>query len=243
MEFEQLMDEVGRVAPSHLRELVASMALVADEMGYSKAAVDKAMQNAMNRNAYDEMRSLIALSEAIYTEENKIRELTSKYEEKIEDALVEPEETSYIYHENIDYDAYRVDESVSYDLYANYTFKRPAAVSYKGKKKNADTWIKVLMWVCENLAIENKKKMESFTTDKTFKGVKRPLFAKDAALLRKPAKIVGTDIYIETNRSAEDIRRTMIKMLYKYEISTDAVQVYLAKDLTALHEENQNSEN
>lgn len=235
MNFEEMLEQIGKVAPSHLRELIASFGLIGDELEYTKSTVDKCIQNAMNRNSYDEMRELISLSEAIYNEENKIRQIEEKYQEQTSsesDEIIAEYELS---HETIDYDAYRVDESVSYDLYANYTFKRPVAVSYKGKKKNADTWIKVLMSVCECLAQENVNKIESFTKDKEFKGVKRPLFSKDKTLLRKPGKIVGTDVYIETNRSAEDIRRTIIKMLYKFEISTDAVQIYLAKDLSALH--------
>ncbi|MCR4717280.1 MAG: hypothetical protein K5656_08870, partial [Lachnospiraceae bacterium] len=53
---------------------------------------------------------------------------------------------------------------------------------------------------------------------------------------QRPLKIKGSNVWIETCRSAIDIRRYIVTLLERYGISTDAVKVFFRKDFSPLHE-------
>lgn len=54
--------------------------------------------------------------------------------------------------------------------------------------------------------------------------------------MRKAELIQGTDIYVTTNLSANNIRNIIQKMLRKYGIPLSEYKIYLKADYTALHE-------
>ena len=110
----------------------------------------------------------------------------------------------------IDYDAYRVDETVPYTLDSVLTNKKPSAFSLYG---------------------------HSLESDPDLQGRKRPYFSRDGAGLDTPAKIPDADLYVETHFSARYFKKMISKLLQKYNIPEEAVLIYLKKDFTALHEE------
>lgn len=48
-------------------------------------------------------------------------------------------------------------------------------------------------------------------------------------------KLAGSDIWVETNRSAADIRRAILILLDYYNIPTESVKVYFCRDYGAMH--------
>ncbi len=48
-------------------------------------------------------------------------------------------------------------------------------------------------------------------------------------------KIEGTDIYVETNLSANGIRNLLIKVLKQYKIPMNSYKIYLRADYSELH--------
>jgi hypothetical protein len=237
MEYNEIVKMLKEVAPSHLQDLLAAIGLVADEIEYSKAAVDKNLQNAINRNEYGSVHKLLELSEALHnnkqTLESFLEEHSAEEMEVGEDDLISDNEHA----ERVDYDSYRVDESVEYDLFSLVTFKRPAAFSFKGKEYNVSTWSRMLISLCELLYEEDNAVFKGFVEDRSMQGKRKPRFTTQKETLRKPVQIKNSNVYIETNLSANDIRKTALAMLDKYGISSDAVKIYLCKDLTTLHEE------
>ena len=55
--------------------------------------------------------------------------------------------------------------------------------------------------------------------------------------IKKPQKVKGTEIFVETNLSANNIRNIIINMLERYNIPKSQYQIYLSKDLSALHKD------
>ncbi|NCD03811.1 MAG: hypothetical protein EOM00_12630 [Clostridia bacterium] len=237
MEYVDIIHKLEQVVPSHLQDLMAAIGLVSSELEYTKIAVDKNIQNAINQNDYNTVRELLEISEEIHKNKSKfdgfIEEHSSEEIVEAEDVIENDEEQ----HSNgVDYDAYRVDETVSYDLFTPITFKRPAAFSFKDSKYNVATWNGMLVKICGLLYQEDSSIFKEFVNDKGMQGKRKARFSIDKNQLRKGIKVKGSDVYIETNLSANDIRKTILAMLEKYSISSDAVKLYLAKDLTALHE-------
>lgn len=137
----------------------------------------------------------------------------------------------------IDYDAYRVDETVPYTLDSVLTNKKPSAFSIYGQKIDADSWKQMLLQVCAYLNRMNPMLFTSLESDPDLQGRKRPYFSRDGAGLDTPAKIPDADLYVETHFSARYFKKMISKLLQKYNIPEEAVLIYLKKDFTALHEE------
>jgi hypothetical protein len=55
--------------------------------------------------------------------------------------------------------------------------------------------------------------------------------------IHSPVKIAGSNIWLETNRSASDIRRSILVLLERYGEPVDSVKVYFRRDYAALHAE------
>lgn len=237
MEYTDIIKKLEQVVPSHLQDLIAAICLVSSELEYTKTAIDKNIQNAINQNDYNTVRELLEISEELHNQKIKIDGFIE--EQNIEDTVetedvIESDEDQH--NNGVDYDAYRVDETVSYDLFTPITFKRPAAFSFKESKYNVATWNGMLVKICGLLNQEDSNIFEEFVNDKSMQGKRKARFALEKNQLRKGIKVKGSDVYIETNLSANDIRKTILAMLDKFSISSDAVKLYLAKDLTALHE-------
>ena len=139
--------------------------------------------------------------------------------------------------ERIDYDAYRVDETIPYSLASVLTNKKPSAFSLYGQKYEVDSWKQMLMQTCAMLNRMNPMLFTSLETDPDLQGRKRPYFSRDGAGLDTPAKIPDADLYVETHVSARYLKKMISKLLGKYGIPEEEYLIYLKKDFTPLHEE------
>lgn len=228
---DNILNKIKDITPVHFEDLLVAMETVSEELEYTKAAIDKQVQNCIGRNDYDAVRDLLEVSEAIYIKKEYITNLIEKFQVQEEKDYVE--ETQYAY---INYDAYRVDEMVEYDLFSEFTHKKPAALLFEERKYNVSSWKSVLILICEILYKKDKELFTSFIWDKSMQGRKKPKFSQDRNSLRKAVQILNSGIYAEINLSANDIRKQVLKMLEKYDIDSDNVKLYLAKDLSPLHE-------
>ncbi len=134
------------------------------------------------------------------------------------------------------YADYAVDSTVPYSLMEDFTHKRPAAFSFRGTQVDVVDWKYVFVKTCEVLVNVDKDVFNKFLSDKNMQGRKVAYFSKDPTGMRKPELVQGTDIYVTTNLSANNIRNIIQKMLSKYSIPLSEYKIYLKADYTALHE-------
>ncbi len=139
--------------------------------------------------------------------------------------------------DRIDYDAYRVDETVPYSLASVLTNKKPSAFSLHGQKYAVDSWKQMLLQTCALLNRMNPMLFASFESDPDLQGRKRPYFSRDGVGLDTPAKIPDADLYVETHVSARYLKKMIANLLGKYNIPEEEYLIYLKKDFTPLHEE------
>ena len=140
--------------------------------------------------------------------------------------------------ERIDYDAYRVDETIPYSLGTVLTNKKPSAFSLYDQKYEVDSWKQMLLQTCALLNRMNPMLFASLESDPDLQGRKRPYFSRDGIGLDTPAKIPDAHIYCETHVSARYLKKMIANLLGKYDIPEEAYLIYLKKDFTPLHEEN-----
>ena len=132
---------------------------------------------------------------------------------------------------------------VAHDLMTDFRYTKPAAFSLDEIRYPARMWKQMLVKICEILYQKNNKIFEEFLEDKFMQGKTRKYFSRNEASLRNPEKIKGSNIFVETNLSANSTRDMVMKMLDKYRIPYAAFKVYLSKDLSPLHKEDLNSDN
>lgn len=84
----------------------------------------------------------------------------------------------------------------------DYAGRNVEGYEFRGKSEKIDSWIALLLAICDLMKTEQGNNFEKCLG---LVGRKRPYFSKNSDLLRKGKKIDGTDIYVETNLSANSI--------------------------------------
>ena len=198
--------------------------------------INKNTLKLLEENKHDEITPYIEASKDL----GQLSSYLSKFidnvsNEKIMDQNVsksERKEDSY----KTEKDFYIVDESEPHGLFENFTYKRPKAFTLEGKKYPVRDWKQLLWMTCEVLNARNPQLFESFTKKTNMQGNSRKYFSFTDTGMYNPQKIAGSNIYVETNHSANGICNVIADMLEQYNIAIDSVKIYLIKDYTSRHE-------
>lgn len=102
-------------------------------------------------------------------------------------------------------------------------------------KYEVKTLIEVLVKTFELLLDNNIEVFAQFEKDPKMNGKKSKYFSKDTAGLRKPVKLNGIELFMETNMSANSIRNLIVKMLQRYNYKTVDFTLYFRADYSNLH--------
>lgn len=94
------------------------------------------------------------------------------------------------------------EEKTSKYIRTGFTGKSINSFIFNDKKYEAKSWKQLLLAICDELNNLHKK---DFDRVLSLKGRKRPYFTKNQNELRVPDKIKGTDIFVETNLSANSM--------------------------------------
>lgn len=223
--------------PAHSEEICTALDLLVTTVDNSKVAIDSRIAQMLSKDDYIRAYEFMEVSKGVSELNGKLKEyleqlsqLTPEEEEENEEEVVEQDQAV-----KIDYEQYRIDDSIAYNLYSNFTHKKPAAFVFEGNKYMADKWKTMLLETCRLLWEKDSKLFTTFTQDEKFNGRKRMYFSKNSVDLREPRQIDSSNIYVETNMSANHIRNIIIKMLESFEIPRSTYQIYLCKDYTELH--------
>lgn len=115
------------------------------------------------------------------------------------------------------------DQPAARPTITGYTFGRPSRISLLGSIHTVSSWKEVLLTVSEEVA---KKHPTEFDKVTQLKGRKRDYFSPDYRGMTRPEPIPGTEIYVETNLSANDImkRCNQVLRLFGYDEAALAVE-------------------
>lgn len=91
-----------------------------------------------------------------------------------------------------------------------------------GIKYEVDSWRDMLLKICDLMRTAHK---DQFDKVLSLGGRKRPYFSKDPAELRSPKPVTGTDIYVETNYSANEIVKFSKDIISLFGYSRDDISV------------------
>lgn len=259
MNFEKILSIIKFIqneTPENQELLDKAIGAIKDVLQSEQALVDENAMNLLRERDYDKMQKYIDMSKTIASVQSSIKDIFEEIgvdkpkEKKVvlrksadKEILEDDMEFLEDDQKRINYEEYRVDETVAHDLMTDFRYTKPAAFSLDEIRYPARMWKQMLVKICEILYQKNNKIFEEFLEDKFMQGKTRKYFSRNEASLRNPEKIKGSNIFVETNLSANSTRDMVMKMLDKYRIPYTAFKVYLSKDLNPLHKEDMNSDN
>ena len=212
MELEKIAADLYREFPKNAEKLSREMERLSGLLEETGAAIMMEIEKEKYRKDKDpeRIRNYRRIYRSVRKELESVDECRAQFSR--EQSLLKAERDRNAL-ERIDYDAFRVDETVPYDLSSVITNKKPAAFSLYGQKIDVDSWKQMLLQTC---ALLN---------------------SRDGVGLDTPAKIPDADLYVETHVSARYLKKMISKLLGKYNIPEEEYLIYLRKDFTTLHEE------
>lgn len=135
---------------------------------------------------------------------------------------------------------YEVDTSTPYGLDENFKFKRPHAFELKGHYMETSTWKEVLIETCKALYYLDPNKFSKFAEGDTMKWGGSFNFSKDKDVIREPAIIGDSGIYVESAKDSMGTRQLILKMLDNYNIDPNEYKIYLRADYSPKRENDEN---
>ena len=116
------------------------------------------------------------------------------------------------------------------DVY-DYTGKKPTNFIFMGENKDVSSAREMLMKFIELLNSLDSEKLQNLSIkDWKSASATTPLLSSDPDKLRGPKELLNTGIYVETNRSFNDIVRSIGHLLKEFELDTDDFLFYTAVD-------------
>lgn len=246
MDLPQLADLLKDYSPAHFSDICASLKSLANELDNTKAALSSSLIAAQNRDDFSKAREILDMQEELSRRITDINSLLENYASPSDDNTGDDDpdnNSSASSAEPVDYEQYSMDDTVAYEITDTpVTFKRPAAFSFRGKRYAVTKWKTMYVQICGLLYKENPRILHSMINEEKRPGQRRIKMSLNRADLHSPARIEGSNIWVETNRSADDIRSFILTLLKRYQIPSDAVKVYFRRDYAALHADNEETD-
>lgn len=246
MDVNKLAERLTRLSPEHFRDIYAAVDMLCDELGYTKSSLGKDLMKAQENDDFSTAREILDTQEDLLHAMNIIQQFLSEFkiEQEFEDDVPEDElpisEDDSDDAERIDYSQYDMDDTIAYDIENTpVTFKRPAAFSYKGKRHPVTKWKILLVQLCSIFYREQPDTIRSMVGEERQAGQRRVKLSLNPGELHSPAQISNSDIWIETNRSAANIRTWILLIMDRLGVPYEEVKVFFRRDYAALHSQDE----
>lgn len=235
MNIGEIINSIKELYPNEANDIAEALELLLDSINSVIIEMQNSSSQAFKERDFSKGKLLIELAENVNQYEVQLQSLKDSLEL---DTLVISDESD----ENEDkrtipnYDAYVVDNQVQHTLYESFTHKKPFAFEINGEKYNVRTWQEMMLKTCEYLIKRNNDIFSKFIGDPTMNGKRMKYFSLTGEHMRKPEKLKGANVYVETNMSANGQRNLIVKMLQRYKIKANEYKVFFRADYTSLHE-------
>ena len=112
--------------------------------------------------------------------------------------------------------------AVPTEINGSYIGKSVTAFNFKGTRYEVRFWKDILIETCNIMSSMHRNSFERILT---LQGRKRPYFTKNKNELRLPEKIKSTDIFVETNLSANGIVKMCLDVLSLFGYTKDDITI------------------
>lgn len=239
MNLNDVINKVKEFYPNEAIDIAEALELLLDSINSMIIEINNSSGQAYKERDFLKIKLLTELAENINQYEVQLQAIKDSLE--IENLEISVDETDEI-DENADkrtipnYDDYLVDNKIQHTLYESFTHKKPYAFEINGVRFNVRTWQEMILCTCEYLTKKNCSIFSKFVEDPKMNGKRTKYFSLSGEGMRKPEKVKGGNVFIETNMSANGRRNLIIKMLQRYNMKANEYKVYFRADYTSLHE-------
>jgi len=236
MDVNDVSKRVMELFPKKAIDIAECLGLLLDTLDSTIAEINRSVIQACEKRDFSMLDNYTLLMKNI-NEFEIIIETVKDSLEPVDDIIAEVSLEDEIEDKKMvpNYEDYNVDSNIPHTLYENFTHKRPCAFDIKGAKIEVKTWQEMLLETCEILINLDKDKFWEFINDPRMNGKKIKYFSKTPDGVRKPEKLRGADVFVETNMSANGRRNIIVKMLQKYNMKASEFKVFFRADYSGLH--------
>lgn len=245
IDMEQLADFIKINAPAHFRGICSSLKSLTDELECTKNDLAKMLISAQSQENFSKAHEILDAQEAltqtiseisIFINELGIDQTIQTFESEDAVSKEETEKNVDTYENRVDYSQYAMDDTIAYNITDTpVTFKRLSAFSLNGQRYPVTKWKQMLVVLCGLLYKKDASIIQGMVNEKRSPGKRRVRMSERQTDLHSPMLIPGSNIWIETNRSAADLCKWVLILLDRYSISPDSMKVYFRRDYAALH--------
>lgn len=242
MENIHVIEFLKEITPTHFKDICGAVDLLSEELEHTKAALSKDLIAAQSGDDYALAREILDVQEKLshcilsirkFLEENDPEDFREGVDERTDEPELVQAEINHP-----DYSQYDTDDTIAYDIENTLvTYKRPAAFSLNGKRYAATNWKTLYSNLCGLLYKINPAILSDILNGVNMSGKNKVRMSLNKEEIRNPAKIAGSDIWLETNKSAANIRSSILYLLGRYGIPANRVKVYFRRDYASLHED------
>ena len=244
---ERVIEYICKKHKENTQEIVDYICLLNTSLDYLYSAINDdiySLNKSKNNNEATQIQPFLTEISAIQNKLTEIKNCFSKNEEICDDNISDNQEETFADEAeekpNIDYtdEALNADTQIPHTVYENFTHTKPTAVEIENVRIEANEWKYIFVKVCEFLYHKDAKLFTSFLLDRSMRGRTCKYFSEYPKELRRGILIKGSNIYVECNLSANHVRNIIIKLLEKYSISKQCCKFYIRRDLSPIHNEN-----
>lgn len=238
MDIVNLINVLKVKFPDDAIDIGVAIELLANSISNVKSTVDKHIGKLLSENKHNEVEEHFSISREI----SYVLTLLDTYADNINiDETIETDddddEPINKKTKKINYNKYRVDDKMPYNLYYDYSHTRPAAFAIDNKPIDVSSWQDLYIKTCDYLYKKDKERFLKLIKDNDMQGRSRTYFSDSVDVLFKPKPIGDSKVFLESNLSANSIRNTIVKLLDKYGIPKNTYQIFLRADYSPLHKD------
>ncbi len=215
-----ILNQSSTLSARKLHELLAKENVIsgkalqtAEEMyrdEYRKRTIRNAIRETWEKLIFDEDKALIQLIARSTEELTGLKPDEESISEFLKTLQKKFQESSIIKSRNTGKISFRKQQRLSIKRIRDYTGKTVRGFSFKGRNYEVSSWKDMLVTLVHILYDLHRK---DFGKILTLRGRKRSYFSRNPQELRRPLRIRDSDIYMETNLSANQIVKISTELL------------------------------
>lgn len=232
MEILEITKTIKDYFPEKAVDLSETMGLLRDTLEETRKEIGKHIMLLFDQGKHEAIEPHNNLAASILEYMARVQEIQASLEPDEHIPVTEEEENRDI----PNYNDYLIDPEAAHNLHEDFTYKRPAAFVLNEQRIEVKTWQQMLVKTSEILMTLDSVRFALFDNDPGMMGRKQKLFSSDPAKIRSPYKLKDSNLYVETNLSANAIRNLIARMLRRFDIKITEYKVFLRADYSGLHE-------
>lgn len=222
--------------PDKAIDILESLQLLQETISSTMEDINDKINEAFNNRDFNSVQMYSKLAKETHSYEEKLEGIIDFIDVEIDDMILgneTDEETEKRIIPN--YADYLVDHNIEHTLHENLTHKRPYAFKVSNYQKiEVNTWRDMFIKTCELLLAVDEDKFLSFENNERMNGKKNKYFSTDPSSMRDPKPVLDK-IYVETNRNANGLRNTIVKLLKEYNFKVSEYKIYFRADYSEIN--------